>query len=64
MENTYHDGKGIHGELRGMDGAKGGRTGGLHAIWVRAGGIPQAGRHVQDGEGDVAALQGHVQKGI
>ena len=62
MENTYHAGKELHGNMRHMDGPTDRKPDRPHAIRPRTHSLPQAGRDIQAGESHPTALQGRLQK--
>ncbi len=62
MENTYHAGKELHGNMRHMDGPTDRKPDRPHAIRTRTHSLPQAGRDIQAGESHPTALQGRLQK--
>ena len=62
MENTYHAGKELHGNMRHMDGPTDRKPDRPHAIRACCHSLPQAGRDIQTRKSHPDALQGRLQQ--
>ena len=61
MENTYHAGKELHGNMRHMDGPTDRKPDRPHAIRPRTHSLPQAGRDIQAGESHLTVVVDEVE---